>query len=160
MPDPPAPARAGMPHGLSPSKGKIQPDIKQPRFGDGRGQIVRVPDDIGPGHIKIKPPAPSAQAQGRPRQVAARDAKGVFREDMPEIKGGIPLKRPKHPGKGGAIRLRQPQRQLMLRKEPAVAEHHRFPQPPHGRITAKGVYPRVCGGAGGLGELNRNLGYN
>ena len=70
----------------SPSKGKIQPDIKQARLRDRRGQVVRVSDNIRPGDIRIEPAAP---ARGRARQVAARYAKGVFREDLTKIKGGV-----------------------------------------------------------------------
>ena len=73
----------------SPSKSKIQPDIKQARLRDRRGQVVRVADNIRPGDIEIEPAAPTAQAQGRARQVAARYAKGVFREDLTKIKGGV-----------------------------------------------------------------------
>ena len=92
------PLQAGLPYALSPSKGKIQPDIKQARLGHGRGQVVRVADDIRPGHIKIEPAAPPAQPQGRARQVAARYAIAVFREHLTKIKRGIDLKRPQHPG--------------------------------------------------------------
>ena len=130
------PSQAGMPYALSPLKGKIQPDIKQARLGHGRGQIGRVADDIRPGHIKIEPTSPPAQPQGRARQVATCYAIAVLREHMTEIKRGVNLKGPQHPGQGDIIR--QPQRQFILHEEPAIAKHHRFPQPPHRGITAIG----------------------
>ena len=119
--------QAGMPYALCPSKGKIQPDIKQARLGNGRGQVVRVADDIRPGHIKIEPAGPPAQPQGRARQVAARYAIAVLREDLTEIKGSVNLKRPQHPGQGDIIR--QPQRQFIFCEHPALLRQAQQPLP-------------------------------